>query len=502
MRPRTLSAWWLVPLMLFSLGTADRETSLVQAVKKSDIPSVRALLGQHADVNIPEVDGTTALHWAVYHNDLETTDLLIGAGANVAAKNRYGVAPLSMACLNGNAVLIERLLTAGANPNTVQAGDETALMTAARTGKAGAVKALLAHGADVNARESRRQQTALMWSAAENNAAVVQVLVDAGADLNARSKAIGAQSAQEVGDRAFTALLFAVQAGAVDAVEVLLAAGASVNETLPDGMSALVLAIANAQYDMAAFLLDKGADPNAAGQGWAALHQLIWIRKPNTGLNTVSPRPRGQVDSMKLVKMLLAHGANVNARATREPSSVWIGRTANSKIGATPFFLAAHKLDLDLMRVLLAQGADPLIPNEEESTPLMAAAGLGLNFDGAWGTVDEVTEAVRLCLEVGGDATAVNRNGDTALHGVAFTGSTGAAELLVAKGAKLDVVDSRGWTPLRIATGVLFNSFLRTQPAVEALLRQWMQERGLSTELDEATSPVSLRNQSNATSVK
>ena len=456
------------------------EQSLIEAAKAGDAAAVGALLREGVDANAAEVDGTTVLHWAVHRDAVDMVELLLGAGADVAAANRYGVVPLALACLNGSAVIAETLLDAGADPNATQPGGETALMTAARTGVVEPVRLLLATGADANATESTKGQTALMWAAAENHAEVVAVLAGAGADVTARSRPTPDLSPQEPGDRGFTAFLFAARAGQIDAVRTLLAAGADVNDTVSDGTSALVLAVASAKFEMAALLLDHGADPNAAAQGWTPLHQIAWTRRPNRGLNTVGPVVRGRMDSLSLVEKLVAHGADVHARMTKEIPTIYSGRNRLNRIGATPFLLAAHRVDVELMRLLAESGADPLQPNEEGTTPVMAAAGVGLWFPGeSPGTPEEAAEAVKLALELGGDPTTVDANGDTALHGAAYWDSPGAVELLVAAGAKLDLKNERGWTPLRIADGVAITAGIHVAPAVADLLRQMRSARGL-----------------------
>ena len=485
MRVKPLGGKWLVPVLaLCSLGAAGLEDSLIEAAKQGDTAAVRAVLHQGGvNVNASGVDGTTALHWVVHRDDLETAALLLRAGANVRATNRYGVTPLSLAARSGSKVggaMVEKLLKAGADPNTTLPSDETALMTAARSGNVGAVTALLAHGADVNAKESWKSQTALMWAAAENHAPVVQALLDGGADIQARSNVSPALSRSEPGDKGFTALLFAARAGQIDAARTLLAAGADVNQTLSDGTSALVLATISARFEMAAFLLDQGANPDAAEQGWTALHQMVYTRRPNKGLNTVGPVPRGDVDSLSLVKKLAAQGADVNARVTEEIPTFITGRNNLNRIGATAFLLAAHRVDVEFMRLLVELGADPLLPNEEGTSPLMVAAGVGLWFPGeSPGTPEEAAEAVALCLELGGAPTAVDANGDTALHGATYWDSPSAIELLVEAGAKLDATNQRGWTPLRIADGVAITASLHASPAAATLLRQLLSDRGL-----------------------
>ena len=245
----------------------------------------------------------------------------------------------------------------------------------------------------INARESTRGQTALMWAAAENNAAAVKVLVEAGADVNARTgegaapaerappatgvftAAIGAAAAAAARGPAWTALHFAVQLGQIDAVHALLEAGANVNDTLPDGTSPLVLATQNGHWELGAFLIDRGADVNADKQGWTALHQISRIRRTNIGF-LPPPVGKGNISSLDLVKKLLASGADVNAKMTRDFRDGYRNRL--NRVGATAFLLAAKNDDTELMKVLLAAGADPLTPNADKTTPLMVAAGVDL----------------------------------------------------------------------------------------------------------------------------
>jgi ankyrin repeat protein len=451
-------------------GVAGAETTLVAALKNGDITSVRLLARNAAEINKPEPDGTTPLHVAVLRNDIESVDLLLRGGANVKATTRFGVAPLYLACVNGNAAIVEKLLAAGADPNTALPEGETALMTAARTGRVPAIEALLARGANVNAREGWKGQTALMWAAAENNAEAAKRLIDAGADVKARTN-----------KGAFSAFLFAARAGHIDSARVLLDAGADVNEKLPDGTSALLLTIMNAHYETAAFLVDRGADPNADKQGWAPLHQVVWSRRPNTGSNIPGAVLTGRMDSLELVRRLLEHGANVNARETREPKDGF--RNMLNRIGATPFLLAAKSVDVPLMRLLLEHGANPKLTTEDGTTALMAAAGVGIWAPGENpGTEEEALAAVKFVYEAGGGlATDVDKNGETALHGAIYrAGSIPIAKFLIDKGAKLDVRNNKGWTPLIVADGVEYTpNVLKRYPDTAAFLRQELAARGL-----------------------
>ena len=482
---------WLVPLLaVLSTGAARPELPLIEAIKRADTKAVRALLQQRMDVNIAEEDGTTALHWAANREDLGTVNLLIDAGANVKATNRYGVTPLAVACTRGNAAIIERLLKAGTDPNASLPGGETALMTAARTGIADAMNVLLAYGADVNAREGTRGQTALMWAAAEGNAAAIRTLIEAGADIHARSseRNFRKQTASYTGGAVdqgapieFTALLFAVRAGEIEAARALLDAGANVNETVSDGTSALVVAISNAHYELATILLDKGAATNAAAQGWTALHQLARTRALNVG-HLPPPVPTGTVSGLALAKSLIAHGANVNARVTKTVMDAYRG--GFHFVGATPLLLAAKGVDFELMRVLLANGADPLLMNSIHTTPLLAAAGVEVSRPGEdSGTNEDALEAFKVALEAGGDVNAVNDEGDSPLHGAALRGANPIVQILVDRGAKLSVKNRRGWTPLSIASGTFKGKSIyiadTKQPQTEALLRQLMKDRGV-----------------------
>ncbi len=466
-------------LALLSLGATGRDSPLVGAVKASDAATVRALLQQKVDGGSADIDGTTALHWAVHHDAPDIVDLLLAAGFDAAAANRYGATPLSLASERGNAAIIERLLGVGVDSNAAARDGETALMMAAGAGQADAVEVLLRHGADANATEDQRQQTALMWAAHRNAATAAEVLIRAGAHINARSAG------------GFTPLLFAVRAGHIDTTRALLAAGAEVDDAFPDeGPSALVLAIINAHYELAAELLDAGADPNADGRGWTALHQVAYTRRPNLGLSDPGPVPTGTVSSLDLVDRLVAHGADVNARQTkeRELKRGLNDRNILNRVGATPFLLAAKHADAPLMRRLVAHGADPLLTNEDGTTPLMAAGGVGIWVVGEnAGTNEEALEAVQLALELGGDVNAVDDYGYTALHGAAHRGAPAIVQLLAERGAKLDAQLTRtnpkrggakeGWTPLTIAEGVFYANTFKRSFETTALLRELIVEQ-------------------------
>ncbi len=436
------------------------DLQLKEAVRSADHAAVRALIDDGADVNAPEADGATVLHWAVRWDDPESVDLLLDAGADAGAANAYGVTPLALACINRSTPLVARLLDAGADPNAATTMGETALMSCARTGTADAVAALLEHGAgNVNARESSRGQTALMWAVAQGHADVVRILIEHGADVHARTESRsllvsvggrGDERARELPLGGFTPLLFAARHGQVESARHLLDAGADVNERGPDGASALVTASFSGHGELAAFLLERGAEPNAAGAGYAALHTAV-LRADAT-----------------LVRTLIAHGADPDVRLTggsRVPRATnwWI--LPASLAGATPFLLAAKYADIEIMRILAEYGANPFLPLRNGTTPLMMAAGA----DWSNGEIDrhyrrvppEVAEALhaderpnleatRFALSLGADVNARNDAGDTALHSAVFKAWPGVIDALVAHGGDMQAMNDRQRTPLQM----------------------------------------------------
>jgi uncharacterized protein len=485
-----------------------------------------------------EPDGTTPLHRAAQRSDLSTAERLVRAGAKVNAANRYGVTPLSLACINGDAPMIEMLLKAGADANSTLPEGETALMTAANTGNVAALKALLAHGATVNVTEGSKGQTALMWAVNRGHTAAAQALIEAGADINARSKG------------KFSPMVFAVRGGRIEIVRLLLAKGVKPNDVIAgaafsagvqgattDSTSLVGLAILNAQYNIAQLLLESGADPNPPDSRGSLLHTLAWMRRPGSPL-AGSNRPDPVGDSLAFAKVLLAHGANPNVRIAwdeiafdhddgevKSPPNIAAGRDFISMVGATPFYLAAKSGDTALMRVLVANGADPRLPTAQGVTPFMAAAGIGYwNGETAGpftGTPEsERLEAVKLALEMSGEDVngtadfgglqfdedpenlffdyslkytldpAVGRRpqtalgdvrwaGSTALHGAVITYQLSIIRFLVEKGARLDARNQLGWTPLMLTQGMMNAANARFYPEAEALLKQLMVERGM-----------------------
>jgi ankyrin repeat protein len=446
----------LCAFVLTSMLYAAARPPLSDAAKSGDKDTLRSLLEKGANVNATEGDGTTALHWASYRDDLEAVDLLLRAGAKVNVANDLGVTPLWTACQNGSEAMVRRLLAAGANPNAKLLIGETPLMTAARVGNPRVVEQLLAKGADPNARAAR-DQTALMWAVAQEHPEVVKVLLAHGADVHARSNAwtdvmavpphgyLEYNKAIPHGDD--TPLLFAARVGDLASAKLLVAAGADVNEVDAWGISVTVLAAHSGFTEMVEFLLDKGADANAAKAGFTALHEAIMRRDE------------------RMASALLTHGAHPNT-----PLQTWTPTRRSSRdsnfepelVGATPFWLAARLTEPNVMRLLLKHGADPKFVHHSEKvidtsaagargnpfehrkevvTPLMAAVGIG-GGGPPWVEIEKsqreplALESVKLLVELGIDVNAANTDGRTALDAAKAAKFDSVVAYLVEKGAK------------------------------------------------------------------
>jgi uncharacterized protein len=506
----------LTLVLTTTLLAADVDTPLIEAVKRGDHNAVRAQLRGKPDVNAAGVDGTTALHWAVQSDDIELVTMLLRAGANAKTTNRYGLQPITLAAMNGSARAIEALLSAGVDPNTSTAEGEPLVMTAARTGTVDALKALIARGANVNAREKWFGETAVMWAASENHADAIRVLAEAGADLNARSTVLEApvlEFPRSGGPNSplprggWTALMFAARDGAVDAARALADLGADLNATaLPQtdvplkpeeiaaaqakniGTSALVYAIINVHYDLAAMLVDKGADPNVVdGAGMGALYAAVDMNSLQWVQGRPAPILSDHLDGVDLVKRLLAKGANPNARLTGKPLKRHhdAGSTLNFGEGTTPLIRAARTNDVAVMKALLDGGADPFITLPDRTSALMIAAGQG--YGGIRGegirivvpTAESAIEAMTMLIDRGLDVDAFNNTGNTAMHAAVGRGDA-VVKFLASRGATLNLKNKAGFTPLDIALGKAGGRGGRggvVRESTAALLRELMESK-------------------------
>lgn len=420
---------------------------LADAAQNRDFATVATLLAA-ADVNEVQGDGSTALHWAVYWDNLDLTQQLLDKGADVQALTRLGATPLYLAAVNGNVDMLRTLLAAGADPKaSVLANSETPLMFAARSGNTEAVSVLLDAGADIEAKEEYRGSNALLWAAEQNHADVVELLLTRGANVNARSKTIISEgrrgpSAPEGG---LTALMLASRENAIETVQVLLAHRALLNQQSAGGHTALLTAIQNANVDIADLLLEHGADPSLANDmGWNPLYMAVKMRSLEKG---TMPNPVIDMDGMYgIIEQLLANGADVNARLQADTEvhnsirSTWLNET-----GATPFLRASLCGDLKVMKLLLANGADPLIAASDGTTALMALAGVGYTkgFMKDVGSLEESLEAMQLLLDAGIDIEAQNTDLVRAIHGAAHKNFVAGIQMLADHGADLAAHSNR-----------------------------------------------------------
>lgn len=450
-------AWLAVLLAGGLMGAEIGRPPVIDAAKSGDKADLRALIQKKADVNATEADGSSALMWASYHDDLESADLLIKAGAKVNAANDLGATPLWNASENGSAAMVKRLLDAGANPNAALLAGETPVMVAARGGYAPVVEQLLVKGANPNA-HGTRGQTALMWAVAQEHPDVVKVLLAHGADLKAKSEVWSEVMAVpphgylpyniNVPHGGETALMFAARVGSLESAKLLMTAGANVNDADAWGVSAVTLAEHSGFTELAVYLLDKGADPNAAPNGFTALHEAVMRRDE------------------KVVAALLDHGADAN---TPLKTLTPVRRSSDDfhfepiLVGASPLWLAARFDEANIMRLLVKHGADPLFvhhadyvaeqgfgqaPRKETATTLMAA--VGAIRASAWvdepreGREAQTLEAVKMLVDLGVDINATGLDGRTALDAARTLRYQSVTDFLTGKGAKASQPEGRG----------------------------------------------------------
>jgi ankyrin repeat protein len=436
---------------------AAGKSELADAAMRGDKAAVRRLLAEKADVNAPQIDGTTALDWAVQADDVELTDLLIRAGARVAIANQAGATPLQLAAINGNAAILERLIAAGADPNApLSSSGDTALMMAARTGRVDAIERLLDRGANVNAKETWGGTTALMWAVAERHPKAVKLLIEHGADVNVRSNFVPSASGrgfegtapvtakpnqpiEEFASGLLTPLMFAAREDDLESARLLADAGADLNARGGDGKDALSLAIFDGSYAVASLLVDRHANVNQAdAQRFTPLFWAVDRRNMETAPNfpwmvTEDPLP--------LIRKLLDAGANPNAVVNATPRARM--REGSPRIVfATALMRAAFAADLELVKLLLAHGADPHILSADRETTLMAACGTGfINGYHRQKPPAERLEVVKLLIGLGEDVNAADSYGITPLMVAANLGDIGVVRYLIEKGADLGAHD-------------------------------------------------------------
>ena len=463
------------------LQAAPNIAAVADAAKTDDLPELRKLIKERADVNAPATDGSSALLWAAFHSDAEMTKALLAAGAWVDTPNHYGVTPLLQASRNGDVEVMRALLEAGADPTRWHPEGETALMAAARTGRVDAVQLLLSRGSLVNAVDPYQEETALMWASAEGHVEVVKTLLAAGADPNLKAH-VSTLTDRKNADHpsgGFTALMFATRNGHADVVEALIKGGADPKLTNADGATATVVAIVNDRFDLAKELLDLGADPNDGSLYWAVdMHDATTDMRAHDG-SRLQPTHPNNLTALGLVKALLDLNADVNKPFVGALHSTTL--CCGAPVNSSPFYRAATAADVEALKLMLAKGAklewspSEIKPKEGKpagrpnpnvgKTPVMAVlkGGLGASFAAGPGFDRMVAppfrepgsrdplEALQLLLAAGADPNAKAPDGSTPLHQAVEEQHVAMIRALVAGGAKLDAVNKDNLTPLLLA---------------------------------------------------
>ena len=456
-----------------------------QAQQRRDRPATQ-------DVNRRNSDGSTPLQWAVYEGNVAEVKRLLRAGADVSLANNYGATPMSLAAEEGNTEILKVLLEVGADPDSPNADGQTALQAVARTGNVEAAQVLLNHGATVDAREKWGGQTALMWASARRHPEMMQLLIAKGADVNARSidrdyqrhvTAEGRPKSLDSGG--LTPLLYAARENCSACVDVLLKNHADIDLPDPDGVSPLVVAIMNANWDLAQQLITAGADVNQWDLfGESPLFTAVDLRNRIDG-GHASIDPPNKASGSAIVKLLLERGANPNMQLFFKPPNV---RGLTYTRGTTPLIRAAFNGDLEMVKLLLQHGADATVYMADRQTPIHAAiAGRAPE--------PQALEMIRLLQQAGTDVNVValvnhpeEIRGGTALHYAVRKREKEVIKLLASLGIDLNAVDQDGLSALDYTQSRGFMPFMALQTPLYKEEAELLRELGATTLM--ARSPV------------
>jgi ankyrin repeat protein len=418
-----------------------------------------------------DANGSTPLLLAAAADDATKVKQLLKSGANPNVRNKLETTPLLEAAFHSNTESIKALLDAGADPNAAGADGQTPLMLVARGTNVAAAKLLISKGANAKAKESQRGQTALMWAAANSQGPMTRLLVEVGSELDARTAKdlltplVSAEPrAQPRSPGGMTALMFAAREGCLDCVAAMVEKGASVNLPDPEGVTPLIWAIWNTRFDVAKYLVEHGAEVNRWDWwGRTPLYLAVdYVTLPHGG------RPdQPALDEtlpIEIVRLLLDKGADPNPQL-KMPAP--LRATGNDRgldpmlsPGTTPLIRAAKAFDVESMKALIEHGADISLANSRGMTPTLAASGMGSTDADTRGyfTTSDVQEraiaALDLMFKSGGPVNGkAGQFAQVPLHGAAFWGWNKVVEYLLARGAEINLADSRGYTAVDYAMG-------------------------------------------------
>ena len=433
-----------------------------------------------ADVNRRNPDGSTPLQWAVYNGDVAEVKRLLRAGADASIANKYGATPMSLAAETANTEVLKVLLEVGADVESPNADGQTALLSVARTGNVEAAKLLLDRGAKVDAKEKWGGQTPLMWASARRHPAMMQLLIARGADVNAASidrnyqrhvTAEGRPKSLDSGG--LTPLLYAARENCRACVDVLLKNKADIDLPDPDGATPLLVAVMNANWDLAKQLVDAGADVNQWDVfGEAPLYTAIDLRNRIDGGRASIDAPN-TTTGLGILKLLLDRGADPNMQLFFKPANV---RGALHTRGATPLIRAAMNADVEVMKLLLEKGADATLATADRQTPIHAVlAGRAPE--------NQAVELITLLQKAGADVNVValinhgeEIRGGTALHYAVRKRYKEVIKLLASFKIDMNAVDQDGLSALDYTQSRGFMPFMALQTPVykeeQALLRE------------------------------
>lgn len=480
-----------------SIASSEPE-SLADLIRAGNREAVlAAITSPDLDVDTPEPDGSTALLWATYKVDHELVRALLKAGARADVTNNYGSSPLTEAVKLGDVELVRLLLDAGAHPDSPNHDNQTALMLASSIGSLPIAELLIAKRANVNAVETFRGQTALMWAAGENHPDIVDLLLSSGANVKLRAKhddwprqMTSEPRAQFRQTGGLTALLYATRSGCNRCAVSIVKAGADVDQPNPEGITPLINAIDNRNYDMAMFLLDKGANPHVWDMSgrtplYVAVDMNSYSGRSGAGSGNFQgfgefegvTREQNTATAMDVANRLLAMGVDPNHELTRmRPNGNGRGRFSDYMMrgGTGPLMIATLSYDEEAIKALLAKGAEVDLPNVFQLTPLMAAAGMSGSGRGGVGSAiagggsrqgdiqDRVIATMNLLLDAGANINARvtdsrtrtakltayiqgrDHEGKTALFGAAEAGWDKVVKHLIDRGADPTVRDASG----------------------------------------------------------